>query len=132
MKTFKSIGIALLAVIVCVNLAACSDDDDEPGNTLSGTTRKIMSSSEDGGMAGIEVTFRPNGTLEMSRNGWTYANWSLNGDVLTLTVGESAPDDFMKGTISINENTATYVYHWGDVEGEWEDEDNYTMILQKQ
>lgn len=30
MKTLRFIGMALLAVVLCVNFAACSDDDDEP------------------------------------------------------------------------------------------------------
>ena len=29
MKTFRFIGMALLAVVMCVNFAACSDDDEE-------------------------------------------------------------------------------------------------------
>lgn len=30
MKTLRLIGMALLAVVLCVNFTACSDDDDEP------------------------------------------------------------------------------------------------------
>lgn len=30
MKTFRIIGMALLAVIMCVNLASCSDDEEDP------------------------------------------------------------------------------------------------------
>ena len=30
MKTLRFIEMALLAVVLCVNFAACSDDDDEP------------------------------------------------------------------------------------------------------
>ena len=29
MKTWRFIGMALLAVVVCVNFAACSDDDEQ-------------------------------------------------------------------------------------------------------
>ena len=124
--------MALLAVVLCANFAACSDDDeDEPSNTLAGTTWEIKSSSENNEMIGIEITFKSDGTFAMSRNGWTYSNWSLNGEVLTLTVGEGIPDDYMRGSISINENTATYTYHWGDVNGKWEDNENYTITLQR-
>lgn len=36
MKTLRLIGMALIAVIMCVNFAACSDDDeDESGNAAS-------------------------------------------------------------------------------------------------
>lgn len=44
MKTLRFIGMALLALVLCVNFTACSDDDDEPetvtdliGTTWSGT-----------------------------------------------------------------------------------------------
>ena len=29
MKTFRLIGMALLAVVMCVNFTSCSDDDEE-------------------------------------------------------------------------------------------------------
>ena len=29
MKTFRLIGMALLAIVMCVNFASCSDDDEE-------------------------------------------------------------------------------------------------------
>ena len=29
MKTFRFIGMALLAIVMCVNFASCSDDDEE-------------------------------------------------------------------------------------------------------
>ena len=122
-----------MALVLSVGIVACSDDDDDnKSNALVGTTWKIMSASEDNGLVGIEITFKSDGTFVMSRDGWTYAKWSLKGETLTLTVGEGMPDDYMKGAISIDGNNASYTYHWGDVEGEWEDEDSYTMTLQKQ
>lgn len=33
MKTLRFLGMALLAMILCVNLAACSDDDEEKGES---------------------------------------------------------------------------------------------------
>ncbi|MDE6823062.1 MULTISPECIES: lipocalin family protein [Bacteroides] len=35
MKTLRFIGMAIVAVIMCVNFAACSDDEDESGNAAS-------------------------------------------------------------------------------------------------
>ena len=36
MKTFRFIGMALLAIVMCVNFASCSDDDEEEqGETYS-------------------------------------------------------------------------------------------------
>lgn len=40
MKTLRFIGMALLAVVMCVNFIACSDDDDDNNslpNSLAGT-----------------------------------------------------------------------------------------------
>ena len=33
MKTFRFIGMALLAIVMCVNFASCSSDDDEKDNS---------------------------------------------------------------------------------------------------
>ena len=35
MKTFRFIGMALLAVVMCVNFTSCSNDDEEQGETYS-------------------------------------------------------------------------------------------------
>ena len=32
MKTFRLIGMALLAIVMCVNFASCSDDDEPSKN----------------------------------------------------------------------------------------------------
>lgn len=32
MKTFRFIGMALLAIVMCVNFASCSSDNDEESN----------------------------------------------------------------------------------------------------
>lgn len=37
MKTLRFIGMALIAVIMCVNFVACSDDDEEANATIEGT-----------------------------------------------------------------------------------------------
>lgn len=30
MQTFRLIGMALLAIVMCVNFTSCSDDEEEP------------------------------------------------------------------------------------------------------
>lgn len=35
MKTFRLIGMVLLAVVMCVNFTSCSNDDEEQGETYS-------------------------------------------------------------------------------------------------
>ena len=48
MKTLRFIGMAIVAVIMCVNFAACSDDDEEEANaTIEGTWKYTSSSDED-------------------------------------------------------------------------------------
>ena len=39
MKTFKLVGMAILAIFMSLSLAACSDDDDNPGG---GTSASIV------------------------------------------------------------------------------------------
>ena len=41
MKTFRLIGMALLAVVMCVNFASCSDDD-EPSKNDDGVCTTIV------------------------------------------------------------------------------------------
>ncbi|WP_294619787.1 lipocalin family protein [uncultured Bacteroides sp.] len=51
MKTLRLIGMALIAVVMCVNFAACSDDDeDESGNAASliGTWKIVKTVYDDG------------------------------------------------------------------------------------
>ena len=48
MKTLRFIGMALIAVIMCVNFVACSDDDEEEANAaIEGTWKYSSSSDED-------------------------------------------------------------------------------------
>ena len=60
MKTFRMIGMALVAILMCVNVASCSSDDDEKepdAFSLVGTW--VM---EEGDMDGWTVVFRADGT----------------------------------------------------------------------
>ena len=44
MKTFRLIGMALLIVVMCVNFASCSDDEEEPSKNDDGviTNQKLL------------------------------------------------------------------------------------------
>ena len=47
MKTFRLIGMALLAVVMCVNFTSCSDDDEEEqGETFSIEGTWLLQSSK--------------------------------------------------------------------------------------
>ena len=52
--------MALIAVIMCVNFVACSDDDEEANATIEGTWKYTSSSDED--MRSGSFTFKSNGT----------------------------------------------------------------------
>ena len=49
MKTFRFIGMAIFAVLICVNFVACSSSDDDPTNekepTNENTTNQKLISS---------------------------------------------------------------------------------------
>ncbi|WP_298072874.1 hypothetical protein [uncultured Bacteroides sp.] len=42
MKTFRSLGMALLAVVMCVNLASCSSDDGEEESNGGKSTIELL------------------------------------------------------------------------------------------
>ena len=44
MKTFRLIGMALLAIVMCVNFTSCSDDEEEPSKNDDGviTNQKLL------------------------------------------------------------------------------------------
>ena len=88
MKTFRFLGMALLAVVMCANFIACSSDDDEDdgGYKLAGTTW-----TQDGDddvfsfLNGGEVVTYENYTDYKNGEKAYHMKWSVNGDVLTLT-----------------------------------------------
>ena len=46
MKTFRFIGMALLAIVMCVNFASCSDDEEEQGETYCTEGTWLLQSSK--------------------------------------------------------------------------------------
>lgn len=127
MKTLRSIGMALLAVILCVSFATCSDDDDE-SSTLAGTTWKIITTDEED-MEGVTFTFNENKTVTVNPSIWSKVTWSVSDNDLKIVFQD---DDYIQGTISINGNSAAYQYMWYDVNGEWGGEESHSMTLEKQ
>lgn len=68
--------------------------------------------------------------------GWTYAKWSLNGNVLKFALGQGKAEDCIVGKVAMNGNTATWNCYREDADGEWSDKDNpathATIIIEKQ
>ena len=134
MKKFYFYALALVGIYVCLNFSSCKKDDDEPSSDhLSGTTWKILSSTEDEEYEGTTVTFNSNGNVTFSvADAWSYAKWSYKNDKLKIVLGEGMPDDYMEGTFIINDKIATYTYSWYDYDGEWGGEYTEVMTLAKQ
>lgn len=123
MKTFRLIGIALLAIVLCVNFASCSSDD-EP-SPIVGTWK--YSSSDDGNGT---FTFKSNGGLVWDHREEITSNntYTLNGSELKINFNDN--DYYTLGTFTINGNNATYKYFWYDsyeFDNKW-----HTMTLIKQ
>ena len=142
MKTFKLIGMALLAVVMGISFIACSSDNDDNKETttsLSGTTWKVVTvdngDEEFNGWTGSTATFNADGTVAFNpANGWTYTRWTLNGNTLKIVLGEGHADDYIEGTLSISGTSASWNCYWADVDGKWTHKDKTHAIvhLQKQ
>lgn len=136
MKTFKVIGMALLAIFISLNFVACSKDDnnaslpDAPLSevSLANTTWKVVSVSNSGtdwrNFEGSTATFKSDGLLEIKPIGWSYAKWSMTDNVLKFTLGEGSPDECIVGSITFNGNKATWDCYWEDANGKWTDKYN--------
>jgi hypothetical protein len=66
MKTFRLIGMALLAVVMCVNFTSCSDDDDPIKNDdgIITNQKKLMEIKEHL-MMGISVYIHSRTTIKV-------------------------------------------------------------------
>jgi|Cm827metagenome_2_1110796.scaffolds.fasta_scaffold14467_1 uncharacterized lipoprotein YehR (DUF1307 family) len=102
MKTFRFIGMALIAIVMCVNFTSCSDDDNEDSNVskLIGTWYEVNSEEEQ-----ICFTFNSDGSA------YTWVN----------TYGE--PQEKYKISWSATETQITIVY--GGKDGT--ETDNYSF-----
>ena len=122
MKTFRMIGMALFAVLMCVNLASCGGDDEEveptSKNLLIGTWNKVAEFKRtefaDGSYEENESTseqfrlvFNSNNkgeSYEYENGKWIKENdftWELNGSKLYMNEGNN------EGYVNILELTAT-------------------------
>ena len=135
MAKFNFFGMAALAIMLCVNLVACSDDDDDNKNSssavLAGTTWKVIESDDYYG-SGVIFTFTKSGKVFTNNLGWEEEGsntYSLKGDYLKI---DFHGDDYTAGTIFIDGNKLTYVYSWYDSDGEWGGEETNTTIFEKQ
>ena len=57
MKTLRYIGMALVAMVLCVGLASCSDDDEEDGDKIY-TNEELVGTSWRGTFEGASITVK--------------------------------------------------------------------------
>ena len=92
MKTFRLIGMALLAVVMCMNFTSCSDDEEEQGETYSIEGTWLLQSSkgyiENGKNSNGKYTFKEyyfqDGSNSWENDPFTYYP-TLSGTTLTVT-----------------------------------------------
>lgn len=91
MKTFRLIGMALLAIVMCVNFTSCSDDEEEPSKNDDGviTNQKLLielrMTNEDG-VSITEYSYGSNGKLISATNTEQY-DGSTHTSTYTVTWG---------------------------------------------
>lgn len=95
MKTFRFIGMALFAVLMCVNFASCSSSDDDP----------TEEPEEGGGVSDKKLT-KIVGKQESSTSFMTYA-FSYDSESRLIKATESYESDNKK-------EVETFQFIWGD------------------
>lgn len=120
MKTFRMIGMALFAVLMCVNFAACSSDDDEPETNEEGVVtneKKLVEMTETGDtytyIGKYEFSYDSKGRLEQviyksqnKKNGTT-----TETEIIEYTWGDNAiytrRRDYIDITYSLTKDIVT-------------------------
>ncbi len=123
MKTFRLIGMALMAVLMSFSLAACSDDDDDEDNGSS-------SSSIAGIWRGTETEYSLNssGEWEVVEKDYIALYFSEDGAFAGGSGSETYAflDDF--GLWSLNGNTLTITWYDYEEYGDYDDEDELRTL----
>lgn len=108
--------MTFLALILCMNFVACSEDEQSTTyDSLKNTTWKITSiTPSEYPIVGATITFHADQTLSFTPSDFDfgYSHYTVKGDTLRLTYGINNDDDYIEGVITINDNTATYQYYF--------------------
>ncbi len=95
MRTFKSIGMALLAVIVCINLAACSDDDEvKVTSDIMGAAVATPSSAKNGDEISLSIEGNISGSGTASVNGelhYPVIHYLIDGNEVAVSTETTLP-----------------------------------------
>lgn len=137
--------MATLAVILCVNFVACSNDDDDNNTSALAKTTWLVTEGNFFFEPGHIITFKANGNFITNDKGWEKHTGNvyhlLDGNWLVI---DFHGDDHIYGHITIDGDNAIYTctgYTWGgydpryDYSKDWaelDERDKRTLILQKQ
>lgn len=104
MKTFRLIGMTLLAVVMCLNFTSCSDDDEEPERNDDGivTNQKRLVRISDGEYAN-DFIYDSEGRLSTFYDYYTY-NYTWGDGTITEIQKSNNGRDERTTTFSINRN----------------------------
>lgn len=109
MKTFKFIGMALFAVLMCVNIASCGSSDDDP-----------IVETEEGGVvvSGKKIT-----KIVSESEGWKETRTFAYDDKGRLIKSTETDEHHNE------KSTRTYQFTWGDDAVKCSGDNNYTFTL---
>ena len=117
MKTLRMFGMALLAILMCVNFASCSSDDDEEdaktyAELIIGTWNLV-----DEDYSG-SLTFRTDGTGTATEESWSDPfTWKLSGSTISFTMdNEDGTKDVCEQTIKELTETKLVLSYYEDGE----------------
>lgn len=112
MKTFRMIGIALIAVLISVNFTSCSGNDDDPSNDEGGNIAvskklvEIKAVEESGEEKGFDFTYNHDGNV-LTANYFRNDGISNYFDNSTFTWGDNTVIESVKNSSHIAD---TYTY----------------------
>lgn len=117
MKTLRFIGMALLAMILCVNFAACSDDDEPQatskfiGTVWRGTnpiTEFVVEVSVTSNTKCIVTAYQPDGTTLYDRQECAYIYKETTGEFSCAYDGYTITGKIEGNTMELTDKFGTY------------------------
>ena len=118
MKTLRFFGMALLVMILCVNFAACSDDDEEPQSTsdLIGTVWRGTNPHTDY-VVEVEIkndsrcvitTYEPDGSTVYAQEECSYVYDEATGEFVCQYDGYETTGKITGNTMTLTDIYGTY------------------------
>ena len=128
MKTFRLIGMALLAVVMCVNFASCSSDDDSTEEDVTDLSKIIIGTWVQDGDDDIMV-IKSDGTVTWYDNETDYKNketssiyhWKVNGEWLKFYYKDRLIEEMRPQEVKAN----IIIWKRYDID-DYTDSDNHT------